>query len=583
MCGIAGIMMRGGATPPRDTLQKLADALHHRGPDGHAVHIKDGTGLVHTRLAIVDLAGGAQPLIAPDGVALIANAEIYNDLDLRKSMRNVDFATGSDCESPLHLYRKVGETFAAELRGMYAIAVYDPAKQHLILARDPFGIKPLYYAQTKDGFCFASEPQALVAAGLVQPHVNAVAADEMLALQFSSSAYTVFEGIHRVAPGETLVVQDGEIVHRHAVPALPKPHVSKLNEDEALKAFEQAWRNSIAVHRRADVPYGMFLSGGIDSTSVLAMMATQEPRAVLAYTAAFPGTAVHDERTQARDVARAFNATHIEVEVTPTDFWKRLPEIVACMDDPVADYAIIPSYLLAERAKTEVKVILSGEGGDELFAGYGRYRTARRTWPFAKKPWNKNQLHDLGLLRQSRNWRGSIDAAERDIAAAGYRGLQASQALDIQTWLPNDLLLKVDRCLMVHGIEGRVPFLDAVVAAAAFPLSESLKIKNGLGKHLLRQWIATKLPKYPAFDRKRGFSVPVGEWIAGEGKRLAPLVAAQAGVAELCDPEKVRTLFATGGAKYGTAQWLLLFYALWHNRHILGRISAGSVFDTLAA
>ncbi len=575
--------MRGERTPPRETLQKLAAALHHRGPDGHAVHVKDATGLVHTRLAIVDLAGGAQPLIAEDGVALIANAEIYNDLDLRKQMRNAKFATGSDCESPLHLYRKVGENFATELRGMYAIAIYDPTKQQLVLARDPFGIKPLYFAQTKEGFCFASEPQALVAAGLIECDVNPGAVDELLALQFSSKPETAFQGIQRVAPGETLVIKGGEIIHRHLISAIPRPQVSKLSEDEALKAFEQAWRDSIAVHRRADVPYGMFLSGGIDSTSVLAMMAAQEPRAVLAYTAAFPGTGVHDERMQARDVARAFKATHIEVEITPADFWQRLPEIVAAMDDPVADYAIIPSYLLAERAKADVKVILSGEGGDELLAGYGRYRAARRPWPFAKKPWNKNQLHQLGVLRQSNNWRGSVDERERSLAAAGYRGLQASQAVDIQTWLPNDLLLKVDRCLMVHGIEGRVPFLDPVVAQAVFSLSDDLKIKDGLGKHILRKWLAAKLPQYPAFDRKRGFSVPVGEWIAAEGPRLASLVAGQPGVVELCYPEKVRALFAENSAKHGTAQWLLLFYALWHNRHILGRTSAGSVFDALAA
>ncbi|MBL8630252.1 MAG: asparagine synthetase B, partial [Rhodospirillaceae bacterium] len=173
MCGIAGVMMRGGQPPSRDTLQALALALRHRGPDGQAVHVHGATGLVHARLAIVDLLGGAQPLISADGVALIANAEIYNDLDLRREMHDVSFATGSDCESPLHLYRKVGDVFAERLRGMYAIAISDSAQRRLILARDPFGIKPLYYAETPDGVCFASEPQALIAAGLVVPRVNA--------------------------------------------------------------------------------------------------------------------------------------------------------------------------------------------------------------------------------------------------------------------------------------------------------------------------------------------------------------------------------------------------------------------------
>ncbi|MBL8643903.1 MAG: asparagine synthase (glutamine-hydrolyzing) [Rhodospirillaceae bacterium] len=581
MCGIAGLVTRNGAAPSTVTLQKLAQALAHRGPDGHAVRVVASAGLVHTRLAIVDLAGGAQPLVASDNVALIANAEIYNDLDLRRTLSDAAYATGSDCESALHAYRRYGETFAAHLRGMYAIAVHDPAKEVMLLARDPFGIKPLYLADVADGLCFASEPQALMAAGLVPPRVNAAAAQELLALQFTNGLETAFAGITRVAPGETLVIEKGRVVRRHTVPALPPAGLLQLTEDEALAVFDAAWRDSIQVHRRADVPYGMFLSGGIDSSSVLAMMAAQEPRAVLAYTAAFPGTAAHDERAQAQSVAQAFGATHIEVEITPADFWARLPEIAACMDDPVADYAVIPSYLLAERAKKDVKVILSGEGGDELLAGYGRYRAGVRPWPFRKTPWRKSALFDAGVLRTKADWRAGMDAAEARVETAGYRGLQAVQALDIATWLPNDLLLKVDRCLMAHGIEGRVPFLDPAVAKAVFGLPDGLKLRQGLGKRLLRRWLGQALPGYPALARKKGFSVPVAEWIAEQAARLAPLVAAQPGVAELCEPEAVRGLFAHASAKHGTARWLLLFYALWHNRHILGRKAEGDVFAAL--
>jgi asparagine synthase (glutamine-hydrolysing) len=568
MCGIAGIVTRNRAEPPREVLQKLADALKHRGPDGYAIHVRGGVGFVHTRLAIIDLATGDQPLIAEDGAALIANAEIYNDLELRTQL-DPAFKTNSDCESALHLYRRDGEGFARGLRGMYAIAIHDPAKNQVVLARDPFGIKPLYVAETEIGLCFTSEPQALIAAGLVQPRINAAARDEVLALQFTTRS--AFEGIERVAPGETLVIEQGRITQRLKIDAL----VSNGSTD-----FEKAWADSIHLHRRADVPYGMFLSGGIDSSAVLAMMARQEQRPVVAYTAAFPKTAAHDERELARRVAKHFGARHEELEITAFDFWKRLPRIVAAMDDPVADYAVIPSYLLAERAKHDVKVILTGEGGDELFAGYGRYRSALRSWPFRKQPWSRSALAGLGVLRTEPHWRAGLDEIESTIPSS-FDALQKVQALDIRSWLPDDLLLKVDRCLMAHGIEGRVPLLDPAVTAAAFHLPRARKINKGLGKWALREWLAAAMPGYPAFERKRGFSVPVGEWIATQGLQIAPLVAAQPGIAEACVPERVEALFRD--AAQGQAQWLLLFYALWHNRHILGRSPKGDVFDVLGA
>jgi len=583
MCGIAGVVMGHGHAPSREVLQKLANALLHRGPDGHALYAEDDTGLVHTRLAIVDLHTGAQPFVAANRTALVANGEIYNDLDLRKALVDASFVSASDCESALHLYGRDGENFASGLRGMYAIAIHDPAHRKTILARDPFGIKPLYYAQTPDGFYFASEPQALIAAGVVAPHVNTVARDELLGLQFTASNTTAFTGLERVAPGETLIIEAGKIVRRSHQSSLPPPKPDALSEAEAHLRFESAWADSIAVHRRADVPYGMFLSGGIDSTAVLAMMARQEPRSVLAYTAAFPGTAAHDERDQARHVAKTFGASHVEVEITAADFWQHLPRIAATMDDPVADYAIVPSYLLAARAKADVKVILSGEGGDELFAGYGRYRAAQRPWPFRKAPWRKSALAETGVLREASNWRSGLARHEAALAHQNYSRLQAVQALDIKTWLPNDLLLKVDRCLMAHGIEGRVPFLDPVVAQAAFHLPDKLKIRNDLGKWLLRTWVSAALPSYPAFERKKGFSVPVGAWIADQGSRLAPLMAAHPAITEICHPARVSALFSHGGAKRGAAQWLLLFYALWHNRHILGRSADGDVFAVLDA
>jgi asparagine synthase (glutamine-hydrolysing) len=584
MCGIAGVMMRDGRPPDDDILARLAGTLAHRGPDGNGRHVQAGVGFVHTRLAIVDLAYGQQPLTASDGVTLIANGEIYNDPALRRDLSDVTFSTGSDCESALHLYRRDGETFAAGLRGMYALAIHDPARRRLVLARDPFGIKPLYYGETPAGFFFASEPQSLLAADVVKSALNVESRDEVLAFNFSTGAETPFAGIYRVLPGETLIIENGQIIARHQRPALPQTKITARDDSAAVTEFGDVWRESVFAHQRSDVPYGMFLSGGIDSAAVLAMMARLNERPVLAFTAAFPGTEAHDERDAARAVAAAAGAVHVEVEVTAADFWRTLPAIAAALDDPAADYAVVPTYLLAKQAARDVKVILTGEGGDELFAGYGRYRGALRPWPFAKRPWRRHNLAISGVLNTlPRGWRDGISSLETRISDANLGVLRAAQALDCAAWLPNDLLTKLDRCLMAHGVEGRVPFLDPKVAAFAFSLPDRQKIRDGRGKWIVRQWLAENFPAAAAFAPKRGFTVPVVEWIAAEGARLGPLVARQPGIAELCKPGAVEHLYTHMNAKNGGAAWTLLFYALWHRRHMLGLAPTGDVFACLGS
>ncbi len=581
MCGIAGIMTMDGRAAVPAALAALAGALAHRGPDGQGSYTRDGVHLIHTRLSIVDIAHGAQPLISDDGVALVANAEIYNDPDLRRVLA-AGFRTGSDCESALHLYRRDGVAFAAGLRGMYAIAVHDPGAGRLVLARDPFGIKPLYYAETPAGFCFASEAQALVAAGLVAAQLNAPARDEVFGTQFSAGRETPFTGISRVLPGETIVVEGGKVIRRQRRPAVTAQTAAARDDAAAAARFGAVWEDSVLAHQRSDVPFGMFLSGGIDSCSVLAAMARLNAKPVLAFTAAFPGTAAHDERAAARAAAMAVGAIHVEVDVTAADFWAALPAIAEAMDDPVADYAIVPTYLLAKQATRDVKVVLTGEGGDELFAGYGRYRAAVRPL-LPKRPWRRPLFAFDGLRAPLKDWRRSIAAAERESAAAGFTGLGAAQAVDIATWLPGDLLTKLDRCLMAHGLEGRVPFLDPAVAAFAFALPDRQRVR-GHGKWIVRHWLAENFRAANAFLPKRGFTVPVAEWIAAEGRRLGPLVARAPGVAEMCHAEAVERLFAglASNLKGGSAAWMLLFYALWHRRHMLGLRAAGDVFSTLS-
>ncbi|MEE9140538.1 MAG: asparagine synthase (glutamine-hydrolyzing) [Alphaproteobacteria bacterium] len=583
MCGIAGLMTAGGA-PSERAVEAMGEALAHRGPDGRGTHCSHNVAMVHTRLAIIDLVTGDQPLREPGGAALVANGEIYNYVELREALAGEAFATASDCEPPLHLYRRYGLDFADRLRGMYAIAIHDPGERRLVLARDPFGIKPLYYAETEAGFAFASEPQALIAAGLVAPRICSERRAELLQLQFTTGPETAFQGIRRVLPGETLVVADGRIIERRRRDALPAGEVRDEDEAAALRRLDEALEDSVRVHQRSDVPYGMFLSGGIDSSALLAIMARLDDRPVRAFTIGFSGTEVPDERAHARELAREVGAEHVEVEFGEEDFWGLLPEIAAAMDDPAADYAILPTYKLGREAGRDLKVILCGEGGDELFAGYGRYRSFMRPlWMGGRTLRPRGILDRLGVLRdEARAWRDGIHAAEVNAEKPGRTRLQVAQATDCADWLPHDLLIKLDRCLMAHGVEGRTPFLDPVVADAAYRLPDDLKVRRRVGKWLLRRWLADHLPEAKPFARKRGFTVPVGTWIAGRGAELGPLVAAEPGVAEVCRPGSVERLFASQGKRQGLAAWVLLFYALWHRRHILGLRPEGDVFETLA-
>jgi len=588
MCGIAGYMTVDGAQPPAP-FDSFLRALGHRGPDGEGRYAASGVGLVQTRLAIIDLVTGDQPLYGEDGTALVSNGEIYNFIELKQAFPSGLFKTKSDCELPLATYARDGADFTSALRGMYAIALHDARDHVLYLARDPFGIKPLYYAEYSGGIVFASEPQAILKTNLVAPKVRREAATELVQLQFTTGRSTIFDGISRVAPGETISLRNGRLVGRQHKPALPEAPPREIGETEALELLDAALMDSAAVHQRADVPYGMFLSGGIDSSAILACMARLNDRPVRAFTAGFPGSGTHDERDHARLLAEAAGAEHIEIAITGQDFWRHLPAIAAAMDDPAADYATLPTYLLAAEAAKELKVVLTGEGGDELFAGYGRYRSVLRS-PFlggrAMRP--RGFLDGLGVLRDTtRHWRDGIAATERRLSMSGMTILQRAQALDCADWLPNDLLLKVDRCLMAHGLEGRTPLLDPVVADLAFRLPDGLKIAAGKGKYLLRRWLEHALPAADPFAEKRGFTVPVAEWMQPRARDLAPLVAHSAGIAEICHSANVHALFCAfadrGGKHEGIACWQLLFYALWHAVHLEGKAAAGGVFATLAA
>jgi len=558
--------------------------MAHRGPDGSGNTVVGRIALVHTRLSIIDLVTGDQPHFA-GASALVTNGEIYNYRELRAALPGVAFSTASDCEPPLHLWLRDGVGYADELRGMYATAIHDRTVRTVALSRDPFGIKPLYMASVPGGIAFASEAQALHAAGLVKRALRPAARDELLQLQYTTGAETIFDGIVRLLPGETALCAEGRVVERHRRASLPAGGPEEISEEAALARLDGALTESVDLHQRSDVPYGMFLSGGIDSSVILALMAKLNSSPVLAFTAGWDVPEAKDERAHAAAVAKAAGARHETIEISEAMVWKHLPQIVACMDDPAADYAIIPTWFLAQRARRDVKVVLSGEGGDEMFGGYGRYRHAMRPWWLGGRVMRARGPFDrVDVLRNyPTGWRDGTAASEAVAAEGGRSRLMAAQATDVVDWLPNDLLLKLDRCLMAHAVEGRTPFLDPGVAAASFRLPDGLKVRKGMGKYLLRKWLEKNLPVADPWSPKRGFTVPIGAWIARQGARLGPLVARQDAIAEIAEPASVEALFRSGktGWPQGHAAWTLLFYALWHRRHMLGLPVDGDVFEVL--
>ncbi len=579
-------MTRDGTAPGDAVLDRLRAALGHRGPDADGRHIDGGMGLVHTRLSIVDLATGDQPLFGPAGAVLVANGEIYNDPELRAEMGGVAFRTRSDCEPAVYLYEQMGVGFVDRLRGMYAIAIWDPRLRRLVLSRDPFGIKPLYYAETPDGFAFASEPSALVQAGIVRAGVDEAKRAELMQLKFTTGADTIFPGVRRVLPGETLVVSDGRITERRRRPALPPGRFRYMSDKAALARTEAVLADSVLGHLRSDVPYGLFLSGGIDSAALLALMARIAGRErVRAITVGYHHAGDADESNEAMRLARAVGASCERIEMTAADFWSLAPRIAACIDDPTADAAVLPTWMLGRAAAADhLKVTLCGEGGDEMFGGYSRYRRGRAPLRWVARRARTRGLFDtLPATRAAlAGWRDGLDETEQRARGDMRSGVQRLQAIDCAEWLPNDLLIKLDRCLMAHGVEGRTPFVDPMVAEFAFVLPDHRKVGIRLGKKLLRQWLARAFPQAGAYARKKGFKPPVGRWMVSRAEELGRLVAAQPGVAAFAPPHEVARSFAEAETNSQRA-WSLLFYALWHNHHIMGRDSEGSIAEALSA
>jgi len=574
MCGIAGVSLRSGE-PTEEFLSMLSHLLAHRGPDGEGAHRHRGSALVHRRLSILDLAGGAQPISSEDGVTHIAaNGEIYNYRQLQDEIRGwgVKLRTDSDSEVPLHYWRRFGMDFTKHLEGMYALAIYDDEKEELILARDPVGIKPLYIAETRKGVAFASEAGALVHSGWIPGQVETDAWPSYFNKQYVEGPLTLFKGIRRVEPGEVLRIRCGEVVERRRF-HLELPSANRIGEEEALAAFDRIVSDAVGSHLQSDVPYGAFLSGGIDSTCVVTKMAELVGE-VRTYSIGFSIDTVSDERGQALRLARVLNTSHHATEFSETDFWELLPEMCRVMDDLVADYAVLPTLKLAALAREQVKVILSGEGGDEGFAGYRYYRHHGqgflRRLRHGEKFRSTGNAHGFGnLFRDARisDWKDGHRQEHLD--TRGFTRLQRYQARDISDWLPDDLMLKVDRCLMAHGIEGRVPLLDRKLLQFAFGLPDDLKIRGDQHKYLLRRWVAERQLQQEPWAAKKGFTVPIRPWLESRRSEIRDYFRGHPGLGALLVPEQVNSwLDSPLDRRSAKLLFSILCYAVWHDCHI---------------
>ncbi|MAR79095.1 MAG: asparagine synthase (glutamine-hydrolyzing) [Rhodospirillaceae bacterium] len=579
MCGIAGYFNFKKNSFDSEILEKMKDSLVHRGPDQHGFYQNQNVGLAHTRLSIIDLYNGKQPF-SSDGLVLIANAEIYNYKELMSSLGDYNYTSGSDCEVILPLYQKYGNKFTEHLRGMYSLALYDEDKEVLIISRDPFGIKPLYYSITNSGFYFASEIGALCDVNGVKKEINNIALKELLANQYSFDTTSIIKGVSRLLPGETIIVKKGNIEKKIINEPLKKSVNKTKSETEYLKILDNALYDSVSKHLRSDVPLGLFLSGGIDSTVLLIIMSELLENRVNSYTAYFD-TGDYFEKEHSSFLSSKYKSNHIELQIGKENFLNDLPRIIKAIDDPVADYAILPTFLLAERASKDLKVVLCGEGGDELFGGYGRYRKLLRPLSFGHYIFEKKSIfNNLGILRE--NFLPSINQSYYYKKSPAFTKLQNAQLFDCKFWLPNDLLNKVDRCLMHHGLEGRTPYLDKSIIESSFHLPDKLKINRGKGKYLLRKWLYERDKDSKPFERKRGFTVPIQKWIFEEGKKIGSLVAEQECIKEIAFPSAVSNIFEKDSKKTGLAAWVLLFYSLWYKSHLLEKNNEGSIYDVLS-
>ena len=559
MCGIAGLVDLTGRTPvDAEQLRRMNDRLARRGPDDAGYLAEGEVGLGMRRLSIIDLATGQQPIHNEDkSVSIVFNGEIYNYPELRADLldRGHRFTTTSDTEVIVHLYEEHGEDCVDYLRGMFAFALWDRPRETLLLARDRLGIKPLYYAQTPHAFVFASELKAIAEHPDVPRRLSAPALHAYLRFGYVPEPLCILDGVARLAPGHTLTIRGRRVGtprrYWRSTDAFRTP-VVVADEASAAAALWRHLQAAVRSHLVSDVPVGAFLSGGVDSSAVVALMTEAAGAPVKTFAVGFRESG-WDELPYARRVARFLGTEHHELVVEPRDL-KVLEDVLAAVDEPLADASAIPTYLVSRLARQHVKVVLSGDGGDEIFAGYERYLVDQRRLRLGSLPGvrtllragsavlpqgtpGKNHLYNLSLPRFEAYLdsvsmfpaRAMAQMLEAPLATAacplvealaesqGLDPLSRLQDLDLNSYLPGDILTKVDRMSMAASLEARVPLLDHPLVEFACALPPRLRLEAGETKRLLKRALKGRVPDEVLTRRKQGFGVPLPIWL---GDRL---------------------------------------------------------------
>ena len=607
MCGIAGWIGRADGA----ALERMRAAIRHRGPDDQGEYVDDRATLIHQRLSIIDIACGHQPISSEDGrYTIVFNGEIYNFGQLRDRLveKGHRFKTQSDTETILHLYEDMGEQCVEQLQGMFAFAIWDNRDRRLFLARDRIGVKPLFYALTPEGLVFASELKAILAHGAVKRELDPVGLDQYLTFMYVPAPDTIVKGVRKLPPGRTLTWQAGRESQR-VYWRLPsgEERGDWATESDAAMSLGRALEEAVKCRLISEAPLGAYLSGGLDSSVVVGLMARTSQEPVNTFSVGFEERGF-DERPYARLVADTFKTRHREL-VVRHHAQDLLGEIIRSLDEPVADSAAIPTWLMAEVTKPHATVVLTGEGADELFAGYSHYKLLcgfDRLALFSPGAALRAFSHVFGngTLARGLEYVGSLrDRARAYLAlksvftsrekgalyGGGLSGVVAGEAadegvrrwlapgresylhqllrLDLATWLPDDLLVKVDRMTMAHAVEARVPFLDHRVVDLVMRMPPRWKLRGCAGKRVLRAFAARLLPREIVQRRKTGFAVPVGQWAVGEMRELVRDVLGETSVRNrgLFEPRAVAGLL--GRERYTMFQrrqlWTLVCLELW--------------------
>jgi asparagine synthase (glutamine-hydrolysing) len=615
MCGIAGHLSPSAHQAARlDAVRSMAGALSHRGPDAEGFRTDGPVALGHRRLSIIDLRPEAnQPMANEDGSVLgVVNGEIYNFAELRRELEQKGhrFRSNSDSEVVIHLYEELGEDCVTRLRGMFAFAIWDRRQRRLMLARDRVGKKPLCYAARPDGFWFASELAALAGALPERPELDLAAIDQYLTLQYVPAPMTAYAGVYKLPPAHLLTVRPGEEPKLKRYWRLSFAPGRPVSHGEAVEEIRALLDEAVRIRCVSDVPLGAFLSGGIDSSTVVALLARHSSGPVKTFSIDLP-TGDRGEAVFARMVAKRYQTDHHELTVTP-DMVSIFPEIVRRYGEPFADASAVPTHYVSELTKRHVTVVLSGDGSDEAFGGYHRYglehwaaklaalpfglpgaisalfgslpgpalTDARDFAPFLRQPVAERYLYflarwhrdKLGLVGPALRERAGLNTVARD-----FRGmLERSDApgplgrlldLDVQTYLPDDILVKVDIASMAHALEVRAPFLDHVLLERVAQLPDHWKLRGLRGKRILREAVRDLLPAPILRRRKKGFSLPLNRWFREDLATMAwdLLTDRTARTRGLFDPQKVVRILEEhrAGVNHADRLWSLLVLEQW--------------------